>query len=214
MDISQFIIFLSIISIPGTISLIVLNHLTIYKIKEPFFFLFYSLLLGVINYSIFSTLYKVVIISHLFSIRVFDYKIDVWDIILNKNTKSLPYLEVCFTSLIALINGMIFSKLISNSIFLRIGNYLKITNKSGDDDIWFYFTNSKETNWVYLRDYISELTYFGAIIAYSEPFQDREIILKEVSVYRTKSPNNKLYDIPIIYLSLQKGQFSIEYAIT
>jgi hypothetical protein len=45
--------------------------------------------------------------------------------------------------------------------------------------------------------------------AYSGPFENREIVLTDVSVYTTDT-SEQLYDVPGIYLTLIEGEYSIE----
>ncbi len=217
MDISAFAIVLAVLSLPGLTSIVIINHLTVYQTRTPFFFIVFAFILGVVNYLIFSVLYLLILSLGCNPFGIFDGRLDVWTILLTERSDTLPFLEIIGAWFVSVITGCILTAALSNTVFLRLATALKLTKKAGDDDIWFYFVNAEETTWVYVRDYKNELTYFGAVRAYSEPFTEREIVLSDVSVYRTNNRREKdttpLYEVPSVYLSLEKGMFTIEHAI-
>jgi hypothetical protein len=71
--------------------------------------------------------------------------------------------------------------------------------------------NSKEVNWVYVRDKENGLTYEGFVVSFSENAAAHEIVLSDVKVYRYED-SVELYSVPSIYLSGTIGKFVIETA--
>ena len=93
----------------------------------------------------------------------------------------------------------------------RLGQFVKATNRYGDEDVWDYFHNlpsiEKNGEWVVVRDYVTGLDYFGSISIWSDPEKMREMVISEVSVFRDEQ---HLYDADKIYLSRAHNEFSIE----
>ena len=64
----------------------------------------------------------------------------------------------------------------------RVGNWLRVTSKYGDENLYTYFLNAEETRWVWVRDKANDLTYEGQVIAYSENDHSHELVLYDVVV--------------------------------
>ncbi len=91
----------------------------------------------------------------------------------------------------------------------RIGNFLHVTPKYGDENLYTYFLNAKETDWIYVRDKDSNLTYEGRVAAFSENEHAHELVLLDVAVYRYED-SEKLYSVPRIYLCKEIGKLVVE----
>lgn len=82
----------------------------------------------------------------------------------------------------------------------RIGKWLRATRRFGDEDVWDYLQRSPNVIWVLVRDHKFDLAYYGWAEAYSDPYKARELLLRDVKVYRN-STGEHIYDSIGIYIS-------------
>ena len=83
----------------------------------------------------------------------------------------------------------------------------------GDEDVWTYLLNSKELQWIFLRDYRCGLVYKGWIELYSDSGTSRELVLREVEVFDNSS-GTRLYEVPRLYVSRDQHDVSVEIVET
>jgi len=194
MPIDSFLIKILIVLFPGIIGFYIFHTFRATKANsiwegslEIFCFSFSSYLLK----SILSNIYHL----HKISINEINPK-NINAILFNSN---ISWSELFWVSLISIFIGIIVSIVYNYKLVNRIGNFLCITNKYGDEDVWEYMFNSPNIEWIFIRDYEKELTYFGYVKNFSDSKKDREILLTNVTVYTFK--NSKLIDtIPAVYL--------------
>lgn len=91
----------------------------------------------------------------------------------------------------------------------RIGRFLSVTKRFGDEDVWSYFNNVYGTQWVFVRDHKLDLLYFGWILVYSDSEKERELLLRDVRVYNN-STDDFLYEVSRMYLSRESFDLTIE----
>jgi len=91
----------------------------------------------------------------------------------------------------------------------RFGWVIKATKRIGDEDIWDYFNRSPDIVWVNVRDHKLDLYYYGRIEAWSDSGQDRELLLKEVEVYKN-STAEFLYKSDVVYISRKADDLTID----
>ena len=141
--------------------------------------------------------------------QIFDSELKTFKNLSNSN--EIPYSDVIGASIFSIILGFLATKIDSSKIINKIARRLKISFKYGDENLYTYFLNSPETEWVYVRDITNSLTYLGSVKAFSETSEFKEIVLEQVIVY--SYPNSEeLYDLERIYLCLPKERIIIEQA--
>jgi len=86
---------------------------------------------------------------------------------------------------------------------------MHVTSKYGDENLYSYFMNMKENEWIYVRDKENNLTYEGRAGWYSEREQVHELVLHDVIIYRYED-SARLYSVPTVYLSREIGKLVIE----
>ena len=91
----------------------------------------------------------------------------------------------------------------------KLGRKIRVSSRYSDEDVWEVFFESDDTVWVYVRDKKYKLIYLGAVEKFSDSRRDRELVLREVSVYDEDS--NLLYEVPALYISRNKDDLTIEY---
>lgn len=222
MEISDLALRIIIVLIPGVLTTILFRYLSVHKEYSNFYFTVLSAAFGLSNYLILEIIYQIIeIILYLFNILtngslslIYQSKlhVSIWNSLIDR-TFNIRSEEILYCSVIAIISSFFYTWIYQRKILLRFANEnLKITNKSGDDDIWSHYLNSEMVDWVWIRDYNHSLTYFGKIVAFSDSGLKRELFLSDVSVY-SLTKKKELYRLNSAYLSLSDGMYSIEQPI-
>ncbi|MBI6121355.1 hypothetical protein [Salegentibacter maritimus] len=202
---SELTIKLIIILIPGVLSTLTFGKLILHKEWSSFRFTLYSVLFGIITYLILQ-----IIINLLNLISIFDIaNLTIWDNL--NDATSIPYREVIWASIISILVAFIAAKIENNKIINKLANQLGISGKYGDENLYSMFLNSKEVEFIYLRDIKNQLTYHGWVKSFSENDNISEIRLSDVAVYNY-GDSELLYEIAEVYLSLKKEEIIIELA--
>ncbi|MDX8391571.1 MAG: hypothetical protein R8K53_03255, partial [Mariprofundaceae bacterium] len=101
------------------------------------------------------------------------------------------------------------SKAINKKVLNRMAQCLSISDKYGDENLFSFYLNAEETNWVYVRDPERKFTYRGQVYSFSENESIQELVLVNVTVFQYED-SEELYSLPSIYLSKEAGRFIIE----
>jgi len=117
--------------------------------------------------------------------------------------------EILAASSISLFLALIASGAHQYGLVMKLGHWLRVTKRSGDEDIWYLFHDGQTREWVYVRDHKTKLLYFGWILAYSDSERERELILEDVNVY-TNDTAEQLYAVKTMYVSRSSHDLSIE----
>lgn len=117
--------------------------------------------------------------------------------------------EIVLATVIAAIVAVIASYVEQYKLIHKLARWIKATKRYGDEDVWDYFNQSPTVKWVYVRDHKYDLVYYGWIQAFSDPYKERELILRDVEVFRN-STFARLYRSDLIYLSRKSDELTIE----
>ncbi len=210
MEISELTLKIIIILIPGIIAVSIYNKLTVnHKNNTTTRTIINAILLGVISYLTLQGIGNIIIFcSYLFKGTEFkNYELEIWKSLANKNI--IPYSEVLYTGIISVFLGALISLIEQKKWINKFAQWLRISSKYGDENLYTYFLNSEQIDEIYLRDIENNLTYHGVIAAYSETEDIKEIVLNDVTVYQYTT-SEKLYDIERIYISKPKDCLIIE----
>lgn len=203
MDISSLTIKIIILLIPGLISYFIYKRITNRQTKRSdLMFISISILLGTLSY---------------LALQIFCFKFNclgyenlrTFELLATSTT--IPYQEVFGASLFGIIIAYLFTFIDSYNIVNKIAIKIKASNKVNDENLFSIFLGDKDISWIYIRDIKNSLTYRGWIYSFSENEEDREVVLKEVTVY-TYPEAIKLYDIASIYLNFKSENIIIEQA--
>jgi hypothetical protein len=206
---NQLVVSVVVILIPGIIATIISDKLTTHSKWDSFKFSLYALTLGVLSYVVLQVLvYAWNLVSSISFGSVSWTNLKIWGSVLSGGNDISPW-EICLAAVLSIPVAFLASWLINYKIFNKIGQKLKVTQKYGDENLYSYYLNAKEIDWVYIRDPESNLTYEGRVVQHSENDKIQELVLSEVSVYRYED-SEYLYSIPTIYLSKEAGKFLIE----
>lgn len=203
---------LILLIIPGILASLVYNRLTAHKRWSNFEYSFHILLFGVLSYLSLQVLSNITVWvkTVLNCNKVYNIELlEIWKTLSNSNV--IPYKEIIFASQIAIVLGFLGSLLDKYKLINKIGRTLKVSNKYGDENLFSFFLNAKETNYVYIRQIKDNLTYHGFVESYSENEVVSEVALSNVKVY-SYSDSELLYEVDRIYISLNKSEIIIEQA--
>lgn len=197
-----------IILIPGIVATIIADKLTVHRKWGSFRFGIYSLVFGIASYGL---LQFIVYGWDIFSACKIPSQwkhLDVWNIAINSSAVVVPW-EVGGATILAIPLAYAVSATINYKLINKLGQKLKVTTKYGEENLYSFYLNAKEINWVYIRDIENNLTYQGEIVSYSENDHMQELVLSDVTVFRYED-SAELYSIPSIYLTKEMGKFVIE----
>ncbi|MBM2816487.1 MAG: hypothetical protein HW421_3249 [Ignavibacteria bacterium] len=200
MQVSELTLKLILVLIPGIISTIIYDKLTIHKKWESLSFLANCIFFGCLSY-----MFAQLIFQNLFGV----YDIALQNFWNNLSQKEIPFSAIWKASIIAILIGFISSWFEYKKVVNRLGRKLHLTNKFGDENLYSFFLNSKEVKEVYIRDKKNDLTYHGFVRSFAETDEFKEIVLYDVSVYRY-SDSILLYEIDNLYLAQPKDDLIIE----
>ena len=212
MNITDLVWNLFLILLPGVVSTLMLRYITTSKKYSIFEFAIYSAALGMgtlVIMELFYSLYSIIIA--IFSSKyqvVWGLNLSIWDNLTN-GQKNLNKLELFISYLLAIPMGFVWGFLITKKTVIKIFQKWKLTDRYGDDDVWSFYLNSPNTDWVLVRDKKENLTYFGKVSVYSDSTEIREILLEDVIVYSTDTWEEQ-YQSNAVYLELNNFDFTIE----
>ncbi len=212
MDISELTIKLIILLVPGALATTIYKRLTIrHKEQSDFMFVIISIMFGMFSYLTLQLIsYLITFLQNICSKNSKVYEsIETFANLANSN--SIPYSEVILASIISIFLGFIISRIDHSKVINKVARTLNVSNKYGDENLYSYFLNSPDINWVYIRDIDNSLTYLGLIESFSEAQEHKEIVLGQVTVYNYPD-SEKLYEIERIYLVYPKDKLIIEQA--
>jgi len=205
MEISQFTLHVMLLILPGTIAILIVETLTVHKKLDTFKFILYMSVFGFFAYVVRQTwnwMYAVLYCKPSYKLLYF------WGAIAGKSTE-ISWSEILTTCVIAIPMGFIASWLIQYKALNRFANLIKVSSKYGEDNLFTHFLNLKEIIWVLVRDNKQGITYYGKVDYYSETDVMKEIVLSDVSVYRSEDWVH-IRESPYIYLSFAPNDFIIE----
>lgn len=142
MDISQLAVRLVIVMLPGIIAALIIERLTVHKPWDSFRFVLYSFLLGTLSYLALQCVFSIV--SCLFSIGI---KVSFWDAI-DGGAPLLNFREIFSAVVVSIFLGSIISTIITWKWFHRIAQKFGISEKYGDESLFYFFLNSPNVVWV------------------------------------------------------------------
>jgi len=215
MEITELVWKLFLLILPGVIATLMLRYITTSRKYSPFEFVIYSAVLAIgmlITMEIAYSMWNIVSIPFRSGVKLeWSLNLNLWDSIFN-NKQEIPKVEIFFYYLLSFPFGFIIGLIISKKIVNRILQRTGLTKRYGDNDVWSFYLNLQETDWVTVRDQKNNLSYFGQIVVFSDSEETREIVLQSVDVYQSDKLE-KQYSVESVYLELEKYYYTIESPI-
>lgn len=205
---SQLVVTLIVIMLPGIIAAIISDKITFHAKWDSFKFGLYSLVLGVLSYGGLQASYLLIDIVRAGGLPVQWTWLGIWQAAL-KAEAGVNAMEVFFAAVFAFPVALIASFCVNHKIFNKTARLLGVSTKFGDENLFSYFMGGKDVDWIYIRDKPDDLTYEGQVISYAENPSCHEVVLADVKVYRY-SDSEFLYEVPFVYLCKPFGSIVIE----
>jgi len=206
-QVDAFIFKLLLLSIPGFLAFTIYKKIAVYRRESKSQFGFSGAFIVIICSLASCILYDlfVIFINMIFKT---DYATTINNFI---NVKMYTAIELAILCIIAIVLGFLFSLFESKMIINHIAFRLKITEYYGDTDVWTSFCANKDTWWIYVRDHKQKLTYYGYLEQYSDPGEDRELLLTDVQVF--SEDGEYCYSCPIMYICRQSDDITLEIPV-
>lgn len=101
-------------------------------------------------------------------------------------------------------------------VLRKLLHYLNATERLGDEDLWStILKEDKPGDPIYFRDCAKDLIYAGWVESYSQNEDNREMVLRNVSVYKDArlegGSTQHLFDTPRLYVSCDKNSVLIDF---
>lgn len=176
MDISNVAFRLIIILLPGIISTLLFKNLTLTTKWDSFKFSTYTLLLSGITYIILQILKLPISLFN----SEYSTQLKVWG---SLTEDILPLGEVLIACIISIFIGLIAAYIGNKKLIFKWAERLKISNKYGNESLFFKFMEGDDVYEVYLKDIKNSLVYHGYIEYFAESDTIREIVLTNVDIY-------------------------------
>jgi hypothetical protein len=213
---SQLVIVVIVVLLPGILATSIADKLTVHSAWDSFKFPLYALLLGVLTYSLLQLLvYGWNILAYAWNVgsahrsRTIEWTtLTIWNVTRNGNSP-ISALEIVAAVLLAIPVSFIASACVYHKVISTVGHWMHVTSKYGDENLYFYFMNMKDNEWIYVRDKENNLTYEGRAGWHSASEHVHELVLDDVTVYRYED-SARLYSVPTVYLSREIGKLVIE----
>ncbi|WP_129633754.1 hypothetical protein [Candidatus Oscillochloris fontis] len=125
------------------------------------------------------------------------------------NGVPINWLEIVITATISFVIAFIASFLYTKDTINKIGRKLRVTSMFGNKDVWDFYYKNYGNQWAFVRDYKTDMVYYGHILSYSNTDKERELIITDVDVY-TNTTSEFRYSCPVMYISRSRDDLTIE----
>lgn len=212
MDFSELTIKLLVLFLPGAASAIIVDKLTVHGKWSSFDFSIHSLVLGFLSYASHQLFwFSISYLTYIPNVRTNIKILNFWDCLFSDTTK-VSFSEIFLTLLFSVAIGLIVSAAIQHKVLTKFAQYWNISSKFGDENLYSFFLNSQNVDWITIRDKKAGFTYQGAIDSFSENSSIREVTLRNVKVY-TYENSEFCYEVAAMYFSFANGEVKLEVPI-
>lgn len=202
-------VLIGLISFPGLIATIICDKLLVHAERWTIFkYGIYTFVFGVGSYVALQCLTWIISFGcvHLPFLSA-DATLGLWNTL--SSGKDLRFSEVAWATGISPIIALAAVYCANKKLLVRAAQHLGISNKYGDENLFSYFLNSPDVQWIYVRDPAAGFSYRGLVRSFSETKEVQELTLTDVTVYSYEE-SEALYQLNSIYLSKPLGTFVIE----
>lgn len=207
MEISELLIRVILLFLPGIIAKIIIDQLSTIEEKRHFYFVIYSLVLGFVSYFLYG--FIVYLINSL-NLSESPVNVSFLEALLDHD-RGINVNEIAYTSLISIFLGVFIALVINRKLFHRAAKKVGITNKFAEPGVWgFVFESSDPTDWVLVRDHKNKLSYYGWVSAFSDKVDDCELFLRDVQIFDDVSGDH-IHTTPAYYIARARNEISIEF---
>ena len=199
---------------PGILGILVLDALVEHKPWSPFLYTLYAVVFGIAVYlveqlAVWSSplLAQLILLQPQPETAQVPY-LSVWRNLRGEGAE-FNLIEILWALLIALPLAALAALVVNKRYLYRAAQYIGISSKYGEENLFSHFLNGGDVSWVYVRDDKYDLTYQGLVYTSSEAGNVQELVLRKVTVFNSAN-SQELYKLPYIYLAREHGGFTIE----
>jgi len=211
MSVNELAISIGVVLFPGLLATIICDKIASHTPKwRVFKYSVYSFVFGVLCYACvqFASWAAQAVVNLIGCQSNTAPLLKVWSIA-TADKPNVDLREVAFASLTAPIVAAIAASINDWKLLNRIAQKLNLSVKFGDENLFSYYLNRRDIDWVYVRDPRTNQTYQGRVVQWSETDHIQEVVLSDVTVYEYES-SKELYSLPTVYLARTTGTFVIE----
>lgn len=121
----------------------------------------------------------------------------------------LNWAEIGIVTLLSVPIAFIASGIHRFKTFNKIGQLARVTHRYGDEDVWEFFFNLQDFEWVFVRDHKLNLVYYGYPKLFSESDHERELLLTDVQVF-DNGTGTYLYECELLYACRCQHDLTVE----
>jgi hypothetical protein len=209
---NQLAVAIAIVLFPGLIASVICDKVTVhYQRWDIFKYGIYSFVLGLFCYTLLQGVAMALdsvdrILPGVEAAK--NGRLSAWTLVTTEKYK-IDLAEVLWATILAPFVAASAAAIVNLKLITRIAGKFGISDKYGDENLYSFFLNSKNVDWVYVRDRDMKVTYFGRVVSFSEYGAVQELALENVDVFDLDT-STLLYSIKAIYLTKPMGQFIIE----
>lgn len=126
-----------------------------------------------------------------------------------RDSEQIAVEAILYSIAVGLPFALLIAAAINHKVLNRVARALQVTRKFGDRDVWSFVMNAPGTPWVVVRDSLKSLYYLGAVDAFSDEENTRELYLRNVRVYDNDT-GDELYQTAEMYFSFPRDSMVIE----
>lgn len=206
MSLSSFLIRIILLVIPGIVSSLVYQSLRGKRTRKDWEDYLEILVFSFVSYTIYGFL--------IYILTLFGATSDPLAAFRALTNETVPLDKpvgkaIVFASLLSVPVAIVASYVDEYKIINKAGRLIRATKRFGDEDVWDYFNRSPDIRWGYVRDLKRDIYYYGWTQAWSDPYKERELLLREVEVYK-RSTAEFLYKTDVVYLSRKHDDLTID----
>ncbi|MDY0981284.1 MULTISPECIES: hypothetical protein [Stenotrophomonas] len=208
---NELVLIIGVISFPGLIATLICDKIIVHT--GQWTFLKYGIYTFVFGMSSYLALQVVSLTlhhceRHLPYLILSEGFLTTWAV-LSSSAKTVHYPEMVWATVFAIAVAGATAWAVNHKYLIRLAQRFGITDKFGDENLYSYFLNSPDIDWVYVRDIARNLTYQGRVQSFAEVDGMQELVLAEVTVFEY-STSDEFYNVPFVYLCKPNGTFVIE----
>jgi hypothetical protein len=204
MNLSEFAFKLLLLFLPGIICSVIVDTFTNHNQRAKFEYVVNSFVYGLMAYTSYYVINELINMFYDKNLAPLVFL----DSLFVKG-KQVAFKEIFYACVVAFFLGCLITFMHTHKLQFRLFRKLGITNKFGELDVWGYFMNSPDVNWLTVRDIDNNLMYDGWVQAFSDNSKEAEILLGDVKVYKNDE-GEFLYEVSSQYLSLDRTKILIE----
>lgn len=210
MELSTLTVRVLLLFFPGVICAMLVDTLTVHRERTSVQLLTHSFVLGLGSYLSLNALRGGSFWIARLTGSPRPLPVTFFDALTNEKLR-ISWGEIALATMVGVILAIGVSAAINHRLVHEAANYLKVSRKFGDLDVWGLLFNSPDLGWVTVRDLGYDLTYEGWVDAFSDTSASAELLLRDVRVFRSSS-GTQLYETSRVYLARPSDTLVIEPA--